>query len=157
MDLLPALATAAALVGVATAAGLVWRARQGRAVRGAGAGRGRRDASTPVLAAELGLAGDAFGADATLVQFSTEFCSRCPATARLLGAIAAETPGIRHVEVDLTRRADLASRFDVTQTPTTLVVDGDGVVHARIGGAPRAETVRAELDQIIRRNHVSVS
>lgn len=151
MDLLPALATAAALVVVATAAGLVWQARQGRAVRG------RRDASTPVRAAEIGLAGEAFGSDATLVQFSTEFCSRCPATARLLGAIAAETPGVGHVEVDLTRRADLASRFDVTQTPTTLVIDGHGVVQARIGGAPRPEAVRAELDQIIRRNHVSVS
>ena len=52
---------------------------------------------------------------------------------------------MRHVEVDLTQRADLADRFRVTQTPTTLLLDADGTVRARIGGAP-APRVRVELD-----------
>ena len=93
---------------------------------------------------------------ATLVQFSTEFCSRCPGAARLLAGIAGETPGVGHVEVDLTHRAGLADRFHVTQTPTTLVVDADGIVRVRIGGAPRADVVRAELDQVLGRQHVDV-
>lgn len=150
MDLLPALLIGAALLAVATAAGLAWRAAQGRASRGSG---------ERVRAEELGSgpAAAGFGERATLVQFSTEFCSRCPATARLLGAIAADTPGTRHVEVDLTHRADLASRFSITQTPTTLLIDADGAVRARIGGAPRAEVVREQLDDLLGRNHVRVS
>lgn len=147
MDLLPALAVGAALVVAATVVGLVWRARQGRAVAGSG---------DRVAPADLGLDAAAFGDRVTLVQFSTEFCSRCPAAARLLGGIAGETPGARHVEVDLTHRAGLADRFDVTQTPTTLVVDADGAVRARIAGAPRAEVVRAELDRVLGRQHVDV-
>ena len=88
------------------------------------------------------------------MQFSTEFCAKCPATARLLGSIADEAPGTRHVEVDLTRRADLADRFHVTQTPTTLLLDADGIVRARFSGAPHAHAVRAELDEILGRHHV---
>ncbi|MFF2496301.1 TlpA family protein disulfide reductase [Agromyces sp. NPDC058064] len=145
MDLLPALAIGAALVAVTTVAGLAWRAAQGRAVRGSG---------ERVRPGELGLAADGFGTGATLLQFSTEFCSRCPAAARLLGAIADDEAGTRHVEVDLTHRADLAARFRISQTPTTLLLDADGAVRARIGGAPRAEVVRARLDDILGRNHV---
>ncbi|MFF2275213.1 TlpA family protein disulfide reductase [Agromyces sp. NPDC058126] len=147
MDLLPALAIGAALVAVATVAGLAWRAAQGRAVRGSGA---------RVRPGDIGVATGGFGEQATLVQFSTEFCSRCPATARLLGAIADDEPGIRHVDVDLTHQADLAARFRISQTPTTLLLDADGVERARIGGAPRAEVVRARLDDILGRNHVGI-
>ncbi|UOQ89556.1 thioredoxin family protein [Agromyces endophyticus] len=147
MDLLLALAIGVALVAVSTAVGLVWRAAQGRAVAGSG---------DRVHPADVGSEPGAFGERATLVQFSTEFCSRCPATARLLGGIADETPGVRHVEVDLTLRADVADRFAVTQTPTTLVIDADGAVRARIGGAPRADVVRAQLDRVLGRQHVDV-
>jgi hypothetical protein len=51
--------------------------------------------------------------------------------------------------MDVTHRADIASRFNLLQSPTTLILDGRGVVRARIGGAPRAAEVRAELDRII--------
>ena len=95
-----------------------------------------------------------FGDAATIVQFSTEFCARCPATARLLDGIAGDTSGTRHVEVDLTRRADLAGRFQITQTPTVLLLDADGVVRARFSGSPHAHAVRAKLDEILGRQHV---
>ena len=131
MDWLPALATGAALLAAATALGLVWRSRQGVARSGSG------DVVRP---AELGVA--AFGERATLVQFSTEFCARCPATGRLLTQLADEHDGTAHVEVDLTHRPDLAGRFRVTETPTTLLLDADGAVRARIAGLPRAGAVR---------------
>ena len=142
MDWLTALAVGAALLAAAMATGMLWRSRQGRAHAGSG---------ELVRPAELGPA--PFGEGATLVQFSTEFCAKCPATARLLSAIAGEVPGTRHVEVDLTRRVDLADRFHVTQTPTTLLLDGGGVVRARFSGAPHANAVRAELDEILGRHH----
>jgi thiol-disulfide isomerase/thioredoxin len=152
MDPLAGFVALVALPALATAAGLVWRARQGRVRAIAGPADAAHDAST---AAELGLALDSLGARVTLVQFSTEFCSRCPATARELAAIADDYEGVRHVQIDLTRDAALADRFHVTQTPTTLVLDAGGNQTARIGGAPRVREVRSLLDSITRRTRVA--
>lgn len=141
------LAAAAVLLGlvvVATAAGLVWRARTGRARRVTG---GRTIAASDVGAA-------AFGTGATLLQFSTEFCAPCRSTARVLGEIGSTTDGVAHVEIDLTDRPDLAGPFGILQTPTTFVLDAAGAVHARIGGAVRADEVRSALDDLLGRDRV---
>jgi thiol-disulfide isomerase/thioredoxin len=125
------------LVAVATVLGLVWRARTGRV-------RAIRPGADAVSIPEVSLAGRA-----TLLQFSTEVCAPCVPTRRILGAIANETDGVAHVDLDLTHRPDLAARFNVLQTPTTLILDGAGIIRARIGGAPRAADVRAALDGIL--------
>ncbi|MFF1878746.1 TlpA family protein disulfide reductase [Leifsonia sp. NPDC058230] len=138
-----ALAVLLGLVAVATAAGLVWRARTGR-VR-------REKSGEQVVAREVGAA--SFGTGATLLQFSTEFCAPCRATARILGEIGAERVGVEHVEVDLTERPDLAGRFGILQTPTTLVLDRTGTIRARIGGAVRAGDVRSTLDDLLGSSH----
>ena len=138
--MLEALIAAVVLVAVATAAGLLWRALDGRRRRGSG---------ERVRPADVDLAVDAFGPQGTLLQFSTAWCTRCPATRRLLGEAAARTAGVRHAEVDLTERADLASRFQVLQTPTTLVLDARGAVRARFGGAPRPADVDALLAELV--------
>jgi thiol-disulfide isomerase/thioredoxin len=135
------------LVLAATIAGLLWRATTGRA-------RLTRRAGT-VRPADVGVAAGGFGERATLLQFSTEYCSPCAATARVLGATAGQAAGVAHVDVDLTDRPDLARRFSVLQTPTTLVLDGTGAVRARIGGAVRPAEVRATLDTILGSDHVT--
>ena len=144
MDWLPALIAAVALPAGAAAIGLAWRSRTGR-VRTTGG-----DAATN----DLGLAADSLGTAATLVQFSTAYCSRCPSTARQLAAIAGDYDGVRHVEVDLAERPDLADRFHVLQTPTTLILDAGGAATARIGGVPRAHDVRDRLDNLTGRSRV---
>jgi thiol-disulfide isomerase/thioredoxin len=133
MSPLVAVAALAALVVLATALGVLQRARTGRV---------RTASGEAVTAEQLGTA-EALGGRATLVQFSTPTCAQCPGTARLLRGVAAEHDGVAHLEVDLTRHPDVADRFAVLQTPTTLLVDADHRVRARIGGAPR----RAELDR----------
>jgi len=118
------------LVALATVLGLLWRAGQGR-VR---PGRGR--------------IGDVqLGERATLLQLSAEVCAPCRATARVLRQLSG--PEVRHVELDVAERPDLVSRFNVLQTPTTLILDPDGVVRARIGGAVRRESVEAELAKLL--------
>ena len=144
MDWLPALIAAVALPAAAVAIGLAWRSRTGR-VRTTGG-----DAATN----DLGLAADSLGSSATLVQFSTAYCSRCPSTARQLAAIADDYDGVRHVEIDLADRPDLADRFHVLQTPTPLSLDGGGAAPARIGGGPRADDVRDRLDNLTGRSRV---
>ena len=90
-----------------------------------------------VRAKEIGVT--ALGSKATLLQFSTEVCAPCRATARVLDrARRASTSRVEHVDLDITHRPDLAARFSVLQTPTTLILDRDGTVRARIGGAPAA-------------------
>jgi len=54
------------------------------------------------------------------------------------------------VDVDLTHRADLARRFNVLQTPTTLVLDRAGRVRARVGGVPNRAALHAHLDDLAR-------
>lgn len=124
---------AAALIGlvaVATVLGLLWRGAQGRVT----AATGRVD-------------GIELGGSATLLQLSSDVCAPCRATAKVLGGIREH--GVRHVEVDIAARPDLASRFNVLQTPTTLILDATGAVRARIGGAVRRDLVIAELERVL--------
>ncbi len=127
------------VIAVASALGLIWRATTGR-VHGA---RGE----TVVSVGEL--ADAAAGSGATLLQFSTEVCAPCRTTHTVLGRLADQLDGVAHVDVDVTHRPDLANRFNLLQSPTTLILDSRGVVRARIGGAPRLGDVRAELDRIL--------
>lgn len=133
-----ALVVVAALVVATTVGGLLWRLGQSRA-RSVAAG------DLDVAGLELGERGER----ATLVLFSTEFCSRCPQVRRTLDAVAGEHVGVTHAEVDLTHRPDLATRLHILQTPTVFVLDADGAVHSRFGGAPHRQAVAAELTRLI--------
>jgi thiol-disulfide isomerase/thioredoxin len=129
------LGVVAALVALATGLGVAHRALTGRA----------RHVRTEIdLPDEVEL-----GSDATLLQFSTPLCSPCRATHTVLDGVARERGGLRHVDLDISDRRDLASRFNIMQTPTTLILDATGTVRARIGGAARRDTVLAELDRIL--------
>ncbi|MGZ0068513.1 MULTISPECIES: TlpA family protein disulfide reductase [Microbacterium] len=93
----------------------------------------------------LGAAPDALGRTATLLQFSTETCHRCPAVHRTLAEMARDCDDVVHLDIDVTDRPDIARRFQIAQTPTTLVLDGRGVVRTRFGGAPRRDVVQLEI------------
>jgi thiol-disulfide isomerase/thioredoxin len=134
------LAVIGGLVAGATALGLAWRNAQGR-IR-------HTDGRTVVRVADIpGV--KRFARGATLLQFSTEVCAPCRAARVVLGDAASGRPDVDHVDLDLTHRPDLASRFNILQTPTTLILDGKGVVRARIGGAPRRDALALELERIL--------
>ena len=156
MDWPAALIAAVALPAAAAAIGLAWRSRTGRVrtVREADRAVDSGSMTATTASRDLGVATEAFGDSATLVQFSTAYCSRCPATARELASIAQDYAGVRHVEVDLTHRPDVADRFRVLQTPTTLILDARGATTARIAGVPRSHEVRDRLDELTRRSRV---
>ena len=137
MTPLAVIATLVGIVALATALGLVWKAQNGR-VR---TSRGDETISGLDVAADL-------GATATLLQFSSEVCAPCVSTHRVLDGVAAETAGVAHVDLDIVKHPELVARFNILQTPTTLVLDNRGVVRARIGGAARPESVREELARI---------
>jgi len=145
MNALAALAVLAALVALATAGGLVWRARWGR-VR-------RSDGTTRITPGDVDA--EAFGSAVTLLQFSTEFCAPCRTTARILGELAATTDGAVHVDVDLTDKPELARRYGILQTPTTFILDRSGAVRARVAGAARPDQLRSAVAAITGSPHVS--
>ncbi len=91
------------------------------------------------------VAGVAPGERATLVQFSSAFCSPCRATRRVLADVAEAVPGVVHVEIDAELHLDLVRELDVLRTPTTLVLGADGAERTRAVGAPRKEQVLGAL------------
>lgn len=125
----------AALVAFATGLGFLHKALNGRV---------RQVVKTQSLPE-----GVVLGADATLLQFSTEVCSPCRATHTVLDGLASGRDGLSHVDVDITHRADLAAQFNILQTPTTFILDATGTIRARIGGAVKRDAILAELDRIL--------
>lgn len=139
------LALIAALVGIAMLAGAYWKAQTGRAKL---VKSGELVDLVKLQAIKNGQPVTKFGRKATVLQFSTEVCSQCKQTARLFSEVEKQHRDLLHIEVDVTNRLDLAAHFKVLQTPTTLVLDASGRVKARIGGAPKPATIKAELAKL---------
>ena len=131
-----------ALVALATLVGLIWKSRTGtaKAVKS-----GEVIDLAEIAAIKDGRAVTEFGERVTFLQFSSEVCSQCAQTARLFHELEAQHDDILHIEVDITNRLDLAKKFNILQTPTTLVLDKNGVVTSRIGGAAKPQTIQDEL------------
>nr|WP_255669598.1 thioredoxin family protein [Aeromicrobium wangtongii] len=89
------------------------------------------------------------GERATMVQFSSAFCSPCRATRVLLADVAAKVPGVVTVEIDAEDNLQLVRDLDIMRTPTVLVLDADGAVTTRASGLPRREQVLAALDRAV--------
>lgn len=122
--------------------GLYWRATTGRAKR--------VDAGEQIDLSKLGAIKDRqpvtrFGKKITFLQFSSEMCSQCVATSRSLRELEEQSDDILHIEVDITHRLDLAKKFSILQTPTTLVLDSTGRITSRISGAAKAQTLKDEI------------
>lgn len=83
----------------------------------------------------------------TLVQLSTTFCASCRQADKLLTAVAAETPGLAHIELDVTEEPSVATKVGVMRTPTTLALTADGTELLRVGGVPKRETLLDALRQ----------
>ena len=94
------------------------------------------------------LGADSLGRTATLLQFSTDLCSRCPGVHRTLSSVAEAREGVRHLDIDVTNRPDIAKHFHILQTPTTLVLDSTGVVQTRFGGVPNRDVLELELNRL---------
>lgn len=138
------LAIAAGLILLVVVAGFYWKISTGKARR---IKDGTQIDLVRLGATKNGKPVTEFGKKITFLQFSTEVCSQCRQTARLLGEFEAQNPDVLHVEFDLTHRLDVAKKFNILQTPTTLVLDARGKVTSRIGGAAKTQTIQDEIGQ----------
>ncbi|AND16140.1 TlpA family protein disulfide reductase [Rathayibacter tritici] len=147
MDPVTITAALAGLIAIGTALGLLHRRLTGRVARSADRGGGTIDPGAIDPGALL--PGAVLGEQATVVQFSSEVCTRCPAVRRMLGELVRQRPGVAYLDVDLTHRADLAVRLRVRQTPTLFLLDSAGTLRSRIGGAPTRAALTTELDRLL--------
>jgi thiol-disulfide isomerase/thioredoxin len=152
------------VLAAASAAGFVMRQRQGRFRAGNSTSgisrtdsadsrqpagfcqRERAAAGTVLTAADLGAS---LGERATLVQFSTEFCTYCGPTRELLAEVARARDGVAFVEIDAAQRLDLAKRLNVFSTPTVLLLTADGSIAQRASGQPRKSDVLAAVGSVL--------
>ncbi len=80
-----------------------------------------------------------YGDRATIVQFSTTFCSSCRAAKGLIKDVVKDQSDIAYLEIDAESNLDLVRKVDIKSTPTTLFLDKDGFEIARATGAPKRD------------------
>jgi thiol-disulfide isomerase/thioredoxin len=79
------------------------------------------------------------GSRATIVQFSTTFCSECRAAKAMVNDVVKELTDIAYIELDAESNLDLVRRVDIRSTPTTIFLDKNGYEIARAKGAPKRD------------------
>lgn len=79
------------------------------------------------------------GSLGTLIQFSTEYCSNCPASKTILREISVTNPAIKFIEIDAQENFELAKKLSVLATPTVLILDEAGDEIARFSGKPKKD------------------
>jgi thiol-disulfide isomerase/thioredoxin len=138
--------TVAVVVLVVGVLGLLLHRRSGR-LRTASSGSSRSSRSSTSGADGWALAGAHPGPDdrVLLLQLSSPVCAPCRTTAGVLAGLASGEPGVRHVEVDVAERVDVARALGVLSTPTTVAFDRNGAEILRVSGVPRAGELRDAL------------
>jgi thiol-disulfide isomerase/thioredoxin len=126
------------VLGLATAYGLWYQGSRGKIQAKAISGKAL---SASVIGGDL-------GSRATLVQFSSAFCTPCRTTRTLLESVVTELSDVRHVEIDAETNLELVRKLDIRSTPTTLILNGFGIEVGRAVGAPKRDQVLAALAAI---------
>lgn len=133
------------LLAIATLLGLGYKFFQGRSHSVVGHERIKLDR---LQATSEGLPAIEFGSGASTILFSTKFCGLCPGVNRQLITLTKKYPALKHLEVDITDRLDLAAHFRVTQTPTILITDPQGRIQSKISGPPKLGVLERELEKL---------
>jgi len=104
--------------------------------------------TAPESALNEAILGEPLGSRATLVQFSSAFCTPCRATRTLLESVVLDMNDVRHVDIDAEEHLDLVRKLDIRSTPTTLILNSQGVEVGRAVGAPKRDQVLSALAAI---------
>jgi thiol-disulfide isomerase/thioredoxin len=115
--------------------------------RSRGEFRAKKSLHGPTLTAQI--IGTELGSKATMVQFSSAFCSPCRATKVLLEHMVETMPDIRYAHIDAESHLELVRKLDIRSTPTTLFLNSSGVEVVRAMGTPKREQVLKALEAIV--------
>jgi thiol-disulfide isomerase/thioredoxin len=92
--------------------------------------------------------GSDLGSRMTFLQFSSAFCSPCRATRALLTDVVADFQDVTYIDIDAEKHLGLVRRLKINSTPTTLILDRDGVEIGRAVGAPKRGDILATIKSI---------
>ncbi len=124
------------LLALATGIGMRLKATQGRF---------KQKKGLQILSSEIGTS---LGQRATVVQFSTSFCSSCRAAKVLISDEVSKQSDIKYVEIDAESNLELVRKLDIRSTPTTLFLDKKGFEIARAVGAPKRDQIIAAINRL---------
>ena len=94
------------------------------------------------------IVGTELGARATMVQFSSAFCTPCRATKVLLEDMVKTMTDVRYAHIDAESHLELVRELNILSTPTTLFLNHAGVEVGRAMGTPKRAQVHAALAAI---------
>ena len=96
----------------------------------------KKNRGLQILESELG---DKYGKRATVVIFSTTFCSECRAAKALISDVTSTLSDISYVEIDAESNLELVRKVNIRSTPTTIFLDKEGFEIARATDAPKRD------------------
>ena len=115
------------ILGLTTVFGLRYRVKKGAIKERKG---------SQILESELG---KKYGKRATVVIFSTTFCSECRAAKGLISDVTSTLSDISYIEIDAESNLELVRKVDIRSTPTSIFLDKAGFEIARATGAPKRD------------------
>jgi thiol-disulfide isomerase/thioredoxin len=124
------------LLALATGIGMRLKATQGRI---------KQKKGLQISESEIG---SSLGDRATVLQFSTTFCSSCRAAKVLISDVVSKRSDVKYVEIDAESNLELVRRLDIRSTPTTLFLDKKGFEIARAVGAPKRDQITAAINRL---------
>jgi thiol-disulfide isomerase/thioredoxin len=124
------------LLALATGIGFRLKATQGRI---------KQKKGLQISASEIGTS---LGDRATVVQFSTTFCSSCRAAKVLISDVVSKRSDVKYVEIDAESNLELVRKLDIRSTPTTLFLDNKGFEIARAVGAPKRDQITSAINRL---------
>jgi thiol-disulfide isomerase/thioredoxin len=127
------------VLAIASAYGFWWKKRQGAI---------RTNKVAPSHHLSAAVLGQELGSRATMVQFSSAFCTPCRATHALLSQMVESLPDVKHVQIDAESHLELVRQLDIRSTPTTIFINSKGIEVGRAAGTPKREQVIAALNLI---------
>ena len=108
--------------------------------------RKKKTVNGPTLTAAI--VGTELGARATMVQFSSAFCTPCRATKALLEDMVKTMTDVRYAHIDAESHLELVRELNILSTPTTLFLDSRGHEVGRAMGAPKRDQVLKAISAI---------
>ena len=105
--------------------------------------RKKKTVKGPKLTAAI--VGTELGSRATMVQFSSAFCTPCRATKALLEDMVKTMPDVHYAHIDAESHLELVRKLDIRSTPTTLFLNSAGVEVGRAMGTPKRAQVQAAV------------
>ena len=108
--------------------------------------RKKKTVNGPKLTAAI--VGTELGSRATMVQFSSAFCTPCRATKVLLEDMVKTMPDVHYAHINAESHLELVRKLDIRSTPTTLFLNGAGVEVGRAMGTPKRAQVQAAIAAI---------